>query len=87
MIEARHPLSNDNILIWLGNQPIDECEHILLLAGGDVLFLKTVKTLPSDELRAHLRALREADFIKKHGWPNNSSGKELYRELKKRYGK
>ena len=83
MIEAKHELSNGNVLIWLGNQPINRCEHVLLLAGGDVLFLETVKTLQSDELRADLGALSEADFTKKHRWPNNESGKALYQELKK----
>mgnify|MGYP000054418713 CR=1 FL=1 len=83
MIEARHKLRNGNFLIWLGNQPIDRCEHVLLLAGGDVLFLQTVKTLPGNELRADLAALSQADFIKKRRWPNNSSSSELYQEVKK----
>jgi hypothetical protein len=39
MIVHKYKLPNGNTLLWLGNQPIYGCENVLVLAGGNVLFL------------------------------------------------
>ena len=86
MIEQQHDLSNGNILIWLGNQPIKNCEHILVLRGGDVKLLQTVETISSERLATDIRNLDKAGFLKKYHFPNNSSGDDLYWVLKLRCG-
>ena len=83
MIVNKHKLPNGNTLIWLGNQPIYECENVLILAGGDVSFLKPVRTLEVGELKKDLEQLDQQEFLKKYGWPNNSSASDLYWELHK----
>jgi hypothetical protein len=84
MIEQQHDLGNGNILIWLGNQPIQKCEHVLILRGGDVKLLQTAETISGEKLAADLRSLNKAEFLKKYRWPNNSSGDDLYWMLKSR---
>jgi len=86
MIELQHDLGNGNILIWLGNQPIKKCEHILVLRGGDVKLLRAEETISGEKLTADLRNLDKSEFLKKYHWPNNSSGDDLYRVLKLRCG-
>ena len=54
MIAHKIKLPNGNMLIWLGNQPIYECENVLILAGGDVMFLKPARTLEVTELKQDL---------------------------------
>ena len=44
MIQGKFELPNGNIFIWLGEHKIHECENVLILAGGDVLFLREVKS-------------------------------------------
>ena len=83
MIEQIHELPNGNVFIWLGNQPIEGCEHVLILAGGDVKLLRTVKTVTFRNIMEDLGSLSKVDFLKKQGWPNNSSGDSLYSELKR----
>ena len=83
MIAHRYKLPNGNTLIWLGNQPIYECENVLILAGGDVLFLKPVKKLYVKELQQDMEKLSQQEFLEKYGWPNNSSGTDLFWELQK----
>jgi hypothetical protein len=82
MIQQRHELPNGNVFIWLGNQTIQECEHVLILAGGDVKLLKTVETVTFRNIMQDLGSLSKVDFLKKQRWPNNSSGDALYSELK-----
>ena len=83
MIVNKHKLPNGNTLVWLDDQPIYECENVLILAGGDVLFLKPVKTLETRELKQDLERLDQQEFFNKYGWPNNSSASDLYWELRK----
>jgi hypothetical protein len=83
MIEHKYKLSNGNTLIWLGSQPIYECENVLILAGGDVLFLKPARTLEAREFKQDLERLDQQEFFNKYGWPNNSSASDLYWELRK----
>jgi hypothetical protein len=40
----------ENLLIWFGNSSIDDCNNALLLAGGDLLLLKTAKRISRNEL-------------------------------------
>ena len=79
----KYKMPNGNTLIWLGNQPIYECENVLILAGGDVVFLKPVRTLEAGELKRDLEQKDQQEFLKKYGWPNNSSANDLYQELRK----
>lgn len=82
MIEQKHKLPNGNTFIWLGNQPIHGCENVLVLAGGDVLFLQTHQRLVAEKLKEDIQNLNQAEFLQQYGWPNNSSGKDLYWELR-----
>ncbi len=83
MITAKFKLPNKNTLIWLGNQPIDGCENVLILAGGDVLFLKPIKTYRISEIQTDIKRLSHKQFFDKYEWPDNSSGNDLYSELGK----
>jgi len=83
MIVHKYKLSNQNTLIWLGNQPIYGCENVLVLAGGDVLFLKPVKSFRVKDIQRDIEQLSQPEFLKKYEWPNNSSGTDLYDELSK----
>jgi hypothetical protein len=40
----------ENLLIWFGSSSIDGCNNALLLAGGDLLLLKTSKRISRNEL-------------------------------------
>ena len=82
MIVNKFKLPNNNTLIWLGNQPIYECENILILAGREVLFLKTIKEFNIADIQKDMEQLGHDKFFKKYGWPHNSSGHDLYWELK-----
>lgn len=85
MIEHKYKLPNGNTLIWLGNQKIYECENVLILAGGDVLFLKPVKSLGVKKLQQDMKKLGRQGFLDKYDWPNNSSGNDLFLELQKEH--
>ena len=83
MIVHKYKLPNQNMLIWLGNQPIYGCENVLVLAGGDVLFLKPAKSFRVRDIQRDIEQLSQAEFLEKYEWPNNSSGTDLYWELSK----
>ena len=85
MIEQKYKLPNGNIFIWLGNQPIYDCENVLILSGGDVLFLKRVRKERSEIIREDMNKLEKDEFLDKHEWPHNESGNGLYSELKRIY--
>lgn len=40
----------ENLLVWFGNSTIEGCNNALLLGGGDLLLLKTVRRVSRDEL-------------------------------------
>jgi tRNA splicing endonuclease len=82
MIVNKFKLPNKNTLIWLGYQPIYGCENILILAGVEVLFLKTIKSFNIVDIQRDMEKLSHEEFFKKYEWPDNSSGYDLYRELK-----
>jgi hypothetical protein len=82
MIEQKYKLPNGNTLIWLGNQPIHGCQNVLILAGGDVQFLKAAEVLKAADVQQEIEHLDRREFFEKYGWPNNSSGNDLYGELK-----
>ena len=83
MIVHKYKLPNGNTLIWLGNQPIYECENVLVLAGGDVLFLKPVKTFRVRDIQRDIEQLSRQEFFEKYDWPDGGSGSDLYWELQK----
>jgi len=85
MIEQKHELPNGNIFIWLGNQPIHGCENVLILSGGDILFLKTHRRENSQTIRHDINKLDKGKFLDKYRWPDNESGNELYLELRRIY--
>ena len=82
MIEQQWELSNGNRLIWLGDQPIHDCENVLLLTGGDVIFLKNEKRISGTKIKTDIKKLNKAAFFNKYKWPNSSSANDLYKELK-----
>jgi hypothetical protein len=83
MIEKKWELSNGNILIWLGNQSIHGCSNVLILSSGDVIFLKNEREEVGTQLKTDIEAMDKAAFFIKYHWPNNSSGDDLYWELKR----
>ena len=83
MIVHKYKLPNRNTLIWLGNQPIYECENVLVLAGGEVVFLKPVKSFSIRDIQRDMEQLGRQEFFKKYEWPDDSSGNDLYDELSK----
>ena len=84
-MQSKYELPNGNTLIWLGGQPIYECEDVLILAGGDVLFLKPVRRLNGIEVRIDSQTLECEQFLEKYEWPNDSSGRDLFWELRRRF--
>lgn len=40
----------ENVLVWFGKAAIRDCEHALVLYGGDLVFLKTVETVDRERL-------------------------------------
>lgn len=45
----------ENILVWFGESSFDDqddCHNAILLAGGDLLILKTVERITHDQLQA-----------------------------------
>lgn len=85
MIEQKYELPNGNIFIWLGNQPIHGCENVLILSGGDVLFLRRSREEKSERIKEDIKELEKVEFLDKYGWPLNESGNGLYLELKRIY--
>ncbi|MBA3045046.1 MAG: hypothetical protein FP824_02390 [Euryarchaeota archaeon] len=68
----KHKLANDNILLWLGTTGgQDNIDNVLILAGGDVLFLKTVEKIPlwRPDVRKDLNSLDYKQFIQKYNMP------------------
>lgn len=84
MIQQKWELPNGNTLIWLGNQPIHDCENVLILASGDVIFLRTHRREDGARISNDIANLTKDDFLNAYGWPNNSSGSDLYWELRGR---
>jgi len=82
MIEQRCELPNGNVFIWLGNQPIHDCENLLILSGGDVLFLRTHRREDGAQIRNDIQTLSKNEFMRTYDWPDNSSGNDLYREIR-----
>lgn len=83
MFVHKFKLPNKNTLIWLGNQPIYGCENVLILAGGDVLFLKPIKSFNVRDIQRDIEQMSHQEFFEKYEWPDNSSGNDLYGELRK----
>lgn len=83
MTVHKYKLPNGNTLIWLGNQQIYECENVLILTGGDVLFLQPVRSFRVTDLQRDIEQLNRQEFFERYEWPDNSSGNDLYDELSK----
>ena len=54
----------------------------LILSGGDVLFLRTHRREDGLRIRDDIGALTKDAFMTSYGWPNNSSGDDLYWEIR-----
>lgn len=86
MIVDKYKLPNDNVLIWLGTgkgwAESGGIDNVLVLAGGDVLFLKTIKELPLNqkEVREDIKNLSHNKFVEKYEMPTDGG---LWSELKK----
>ncbi len=85
MIVTKYTLPNGNVFIWLGTGGIwtssKGVDNILVLEGGDVLFLKTIKevSLWKDEVKEDIEKLSFDEFVKKYDVPNN---RDLWMDLK-----
>jgi hypothetical protein len=68
MVLSRYKLPNDNVLIWLGTGGMwgktKGVDNVLILAGGDVLFLETTKmiSLHDQAFREDLAQERMAEY-------------------------
>lgn len=86
MVLFKYKLPNDNVFIWLGKGGTwgksEGIDNVLVLAGGDVLFLKTVKAIPlwKEEVKEDVKNLSQEEFTKKYKLPTNG---ELWKELKR----
>jgi hypothetical protein len=71
----KHVLRNGNVFIWLGTgtgwASGANFDNVLMLTGGDVLFLKTSKSisLNDESVRGDLFSLSHDDFVKKYEVP------------------
>jgi hypothetical protein len=85
MVLTKYRLPNDNVFIWLGRGGIWEKsegeDNVLILAGGDALFLKTFRTieLQNDEVKRDIENMSYEEFVKKYGLPTNG---DLWKDLK-----
>jgi hypothetical protein len=85
MVLSRYKLPNDNVLIWLGTGGMwgktKGVDNVLILAGGDVLFLETTKmiSLHDQAFREDLANLNPEAIITKYELPTNT---ELIQDLK-----
>lgn len=85
MVLTKYKLPNDNVLIWLGRGGIwgksEGVDNVLVLAGGDVLFLQTSKILElrREEVREDIKNLSYEELAKKYELPGNG---DLWKELK-----
>jgi hypothetical protein len=85
MIEQKYKLPNGNTFILLGNQPIYGCKNVLIKAGGDVVFLKEERIDKVSDIKDDIVNMSKPAFFTKYSWPENSSGNDLYWELKDMY--
>jgi len=86
MTLQKYSLPNGNTILWLGKGGVwgssDGLDNVMILTGGDVLFLKTIKTisLRDEEIREDLQKLSYEEFIKKYEVPDKY---EVWDELKR----
>ena len=69
-------------MIWLQNDGINDVNHILILYGGDILFLKTIKKFPTGEpkIRDAIKNLNSEQFFKLCNLPIKSHVSEIIRK-------
>jgi hypothetical protein len=88
MVMSKYKLSDGNTFICFGQGGIwgrgeneEGINNLLILEGGEVLFLKTVKVLPlhDEKVKEDLKKLKCEEFINKYNLPSNT---ELWKELK-----
>ncbi len=85
MVLFKYKLPNGNVFIWLGKGGIwgisEGVDNVLVLEGGDVLFLRTTKviSLNEKEVKEDIKNLNYDEFAKKY---ELSSNYELWNELK-----
>lgn len=85
MVLSKYILPNGNVFIWLGRGGIwgesKGIDNVLILAGGDILFLETSKclSLSDPEIGNDIKNLSRGEFIKKYEMPVNG---DLWKELK-----
>ena len=85
MVLFKYKLPNGNVLIWLGRGGIwgesEGVDNVLILEGGDVLILKTIKAIPlwEDDIRKDIKNLSYEEFAKKY---DLSTSRDLWIELK-----
>lgn len=79
MVLSKYKLPNGNVFMWLGTGK--SVDNVLILEGGDVLFLKTTRVIPlwKEEVREDIKNLKYEQFAKKYELPTNG---EIWRELK-----
>lgn len=68
MILGKYELENGNTLFHLGSRK-DEAEHALLLAGGELLLLKTVHKLElfKEDIINDLKSMELSEFAENYG--------------------
>ena len=68
MILDKHLLKNGNVLLWISGHREDNIDNVLILAGGGVLLLKSIKhvSMLFESFRNELRILSFNDLVKKY---------------------
>jgi len=85
MVLSKYKLPNGNVFIWLGTGGVwgesEGLDNVLILAGGDILFLKTAKVLSlyQEKVRADVESLGHKEFAAKYEFPIDY---DLWKELK-----
>lgn len=86
MVLFKYKLPNENVFIWVGKGGIwgksEGVDNVLVLAGGEVLFLKTIETISlwDEKVKEDIKNMGHEEFAKKYKLPTNG---DLWSELKK----
>ena len=41
---------DENVFVWFGKPAVKDCDHAMVLYGGDLVFLRTVETISRERL-------------------------------------
>jgi len=81
MIIDKHLLINGNVLLWIPSNREDDIENVLILAGGGVLLLKTIKhiNILHPHTKNDIMTLSSDEFVKKYKLEDYE---DIYKDIK-----